>query len=48
MDGGGAGTVYEVETQYADGGTASIRFGSVDTVFDGNTGSYNLDGGGAA
>ena len=44
MDGGGASTVYEVETAYADGGFASIR--SFSETFDGNSGNnYILDGG---
>jgi Major tropism determinant N-terminal domain len=44
MDGGGAGTVYEVETAYADGGFASIR--SFNETFDGSNGNnYILDGG---
>lgn len=44
MDGGGASTVYEVETAYADGGFASIR--SFSETFDGNEGNnYILDGG---
>jgi hypothetical protein len=41
---GGASTVYEVETAYADGGFASIR--SFSETFDGNEGNnYILDGG---
>jgi hypothetical protein len=44
LDGGGASTVYEVETAYADGGFASIR--SFSETFDGNEGNnYILDGG---
>jgi hypothetical protein len=44
MDGGGASTVYEIETAYADGGFASIR--SFSETFDGNEGNnYILDGG---
>jgi hypothetical protein len=44
LDGGGAVTVYEVETAYADGGFASIR--SFSETFDGSNGNnYILDGG---
>jgi hypothetical protein len=46
MDGGGAGTVYGVELDFVDGGSASTRFGSSDTDYDGNAGpNYTLDGG---
>jgi hypothetical protein len=44
LDGGGASTVYEVESAFADGGFASIR--SFSETFDGNSGNnYTLDGG---
>jgi hypothetical protein len=44
LDGGGAGTVYEVEVAFADGGFASIR--SFSETFDGNdSNNYILDGG---
>jgi hypothetical protein len=48
IDGGGSSTLYEIETAYVDGGTASVRHGSQDSVFDGSYGNnYSLNGGGA-
>lgn len=48
MDGGGAATIYGQTTLFADGGTASERFGPNDIVYDGSYGNdYVLNGGGA-